>query len=549
MTQPPEPPRRAPGGPGRPAEARNTPPRPPADPGRAVPPSGRPPRRPAPQGPPPVHGRQAPRPVSPNAQAAPSLSAEPVIRRAADPNPPTRKHSRGRPPRPLQAPPGHGAALPPRRPVPPPPGLSAAPGADPSTAYAPGPPQNPPARAWSQDPDPRRTSPARREHTKPHDPGVAASPPVPGTYAPRQEPEPIPAADHRAAAPAAPPGTRPPRRTDDAAPSAAPGKATKPKKPRRKRRPLRWILVIVLVLLLTPIGLMFYYDSQLHRVDALQAYSGRPANTPGTTWLIVGTDSRADLSQDQKDKLATGDSDGARTDTIMLAHLPPSGKPMLISIPRDLYVAVPGLGNHKINAAYNDGGPQLLVRTVEELSGLRIDHYAEIGFGGFDRLVDAVGGVEMCLDRPLRDPKAGLRLKAGCQKLNGAQALGLVRTRAFPNADLERVVNQRKFMSALMSRALSPAVLLNPFRLFPFLNGVTAALTVGKNDHLWHLAWLGFKLRGDTVTTTVPTGGTVYTGDGDSLATDASTAEFFDYLRRGRPVPAELLSDDGGAVS
>ncbi|GAA3948304.1 LCP family protein [Gordonia caeni] len=309
------------------------------------------------------------------------------------------------------------------------------------------------------------------------------------------------------------------------------------------------LLVILLVLIIIPIGLLFYYDGKLHRVNALAAYSGRPAASSGTTWLIVGTDSRADLSQDQKDRLATGDSDGARTDTIMLAHLPRSGKPMLISVPRDLYVPIPGMGNHKINAAFNEGGPQLLVQTVEGLSGLRIDHYAEIGFGGFDRLVDSVGGVEMCLDQPLRDPMAGLRLNAGCQKLDGAQALGLVRTRAFPNADLERVVNQRKFLTALMSRASSPAVLLNPFRLFPLLNGAVDSLTVADGDHLWNLAWLAFKLRGDSITTTVPTGGSAYTDDGDSLATDQSTADFFDALRNGRAVPDELLSGDGGAVS
>lgn len=310
------------------------------------------------------------------------------------------------------------------------------------------------------------------------------------------------------------------------------------------------MLVILLVLVLAPIGLLIYYDAQLHRVDALAAYAGRPAGTPGTTWLIVGTDSRDDLSQAEKDKLATGDADGSRTDTIMLAHLPRSGKPMLISIPRDLYVPIPGLGQHKINSAFNEGGPQLLVQTVEQLSGLRIDHYAQVGFGGFDRLVDAVGGVTMCLDQPLNDPKAGLKLPAGCQRLDGAQALGLVRTRAFPNADLARVVNQRRFLAALTARASSPAVLLNPLRIVPFLNGAADSLTVDRGDHLWNLAWLAWKLRGDIVTTTVPTGGEAYTDDGDSLAVGEDTEAFFDSLRRGRPVPAELLSDDaGGAVS
>ncbi len=303
------------------------------------------------------------------------------------------------------------------------------------------------------------------------------------------------------------------------------------------------------MLIITPVALMFYYDTKLHRVDALADYPGRVADTPGTNWLIVGTDSRADLTQADRDKLATGDADGARTDTIMLAHLPTTGKAVLVSIPRDLYVPIPGMGSHKINSAFNNGGPNLLVQTVEGFTGVHIDHYAEIGFGGFDSLVDSVGGVEMCLDRPLRDPKAGLRLKAGCQKLDGAQALGLVRTRAFPNADLERVVNQRKFLSALMSRATSPSVLLNPFRLFPFVGGAVDAVTVAEGDHLWHLAWLAWKLRGNPVTTTAPADGDQVTADGDSLIPGDSTSAFFGYLARGEDLPDELVRSGPGAVS
>ena len=91
----------------------------------------------------------------------------------------------------------------------------------------------------------------------------------------------------------------------------------------------------------------------------------------------------------------------------MLVHYGSGGKPMIISIPRDLYVDIPDNGAHKINAAFAIGGPQLLVQTIETNTGLRIDHYAEIGFGGFDKIVDAVGGIEMCLDAPINDPLAG----------------------------------------------------------------------------------------------------------------------------------------------
>lgn len=310
----------------------------------------------------------------------------------------------------------------------------------------------------------------------------------------------------------------------------------------------RIAMVVLLLLVVGSVGLLFYYDGKLHRVEALTSYAGRPADTPGTNWLIVGTDSRADLSQQQKDELATGDSDGSRTDTIMLVHTPPSGKSMIISIPRDLYVPIPGQGSHKINAAFNFGGPKLLVQTVENLTGVRIDHYGEIGFGGFDRLVDSVGGIDICIDQPLNDPKAGLRLRKGCQHLNGKQALGLVRTRAFPNADLERVVNQRKFLSALMAKATSPSVLLNPFRLFPFVNGAVDSLTVDEGDHIWNLMGLAFALRSNPITTTTPTGGDEYTDDGDSLIVGDNTTEFFTHIRSGTKVPDDLLQNSGGVI-
>lgn len=306
--------------------------------------------------------------------------------------------------------------------------------------------------------------------------------------------------------------------------------------------------MLVLVIVVAAVGLTFYYDSKLNRVDAMPSYSGRPADTPGTNWILVGSDSRQGLSAEQKEQLATGDSDGARTDTIMLVHIPDNGKAILISIPRDLYVPVAGYGDHKINAAFSFGQAPLLIQTVEQVSGIRIDHYAEIGFGGFDSLVDSVGGVNICLDMPLRDPKAGLNLRAGCQDLDGQQALGLVRTRAFPNADLQRVVNQRKFLSALMSKAASPSTLLNPFRLFPFANGAVSTLTVDQGTHIWDIARLGWALRGGPITTTVPTGGPENTGDGDALAVGDNTNQFFQLLARDQPIPADLLQDTGSVI-
>src|SRR5699024_10809470 len=115
--------------------------------------------------------------------------------------------------------------------------------------------------------------------------------------------------------------------------------------------------------------------------------------------LLVGSDSRQGLSEEDQAELGTGGDVGiGRTDTIMLLHIPRSGSAQLVSIPRDSYVNVPGFGSDKINAAFTYGGPQLLAQTVEEATGVGIDHYAEIGMGGLANVVDSVGGVEICVE-------------------------------------------------------------------------------------------------------------------------------------------------------
>ena len=128
----------------------------------------------------------------------------------------------------------------------------------------------------------------------------------------------------------------------------------------------------------------------------------------------------------------------------MIVYIPPAGKPALISIPRDSYLAIPNHGKNKVNAAYALGGPKLLEQTVEQNTGLRIDGYLEIGFGGFVNVVDAVGGVEMCLPTAIKDRDSHIDLPKGCQTLNGVKALGYVRMRkADPRGDLGRVERQR----------------------------------------------------------------------------------------------------------
>jgi LCP family protein required for cell wall assembly len=333
-------------------------------------------------------------------------------------------------------------------------------------------------------------------------------------------------------------------------PSWEPGEPLPPiATPRRRRRRFGWgkrIALVVLVLIAAVVGLTLYFDSKLHRVDAFASYAGRPADSSGTNWLLVGSDSRSDLTDAQRRALATGEAAGGRTDTIMLLHTG-GGPTSLISIPRDSYVPIPGHGSNKINAAFALGGPKLLTQTVEQATGLRINHYAEIGFGGFASVVDAVGGVRMCIPQAINDPKAGLNLAPGCQTLNGAQALGYVRTRAFPLADLERVQHQREFLSALAGKISSPTKVLNPATMTHVLNGTANALNVDQGTHLWTLARLGLSLRsvshGDGVTMTVPTSGSeVVSGAGDVLLWnhDAAT-RLFQALARGDDIPQDLL--------
>jgi LCP family protein required for cell wall assembly len=306
---------------------------------------------------------------------------------------------------------------------------------------------------------------------------------------------------------------------------------------------------LVIGLVLAGCGLLggaVQFDTSLHREPVLTDYPNRPAAGRGTNWLLVGSDSRQGLSTEQQQDLATGgDIGSSRTDTILLIHLPEFGSSTpttMVSIPRDSYVPIPGHGTDKINAAFATGGAPLLTQTVEQATGLRIDHYAEIGFSGFALLVDALGGVTVCLTTPIDDPLAGVDLPAGCQQLDGRNALGYVRSRDTPRADLDRMINQRQFMSALLHRTSSPAVWLNPWRWYSVPRAAAAALTVDRGDHVWDLARLGWALHGSTTTMTVPIGELTDSDAGSVVVWNHDTArELFDALASDAPVPAAAL--------
>src|SRR5690349_20031300 len=179
---------------------------------------------------------------------------------------------------------------------------------------------------------------------------------------------------------------------------------------------------------------------------------------------MTGSDSRQGLTRKQERKYHTGrDVGGQRSDTIMLLHISGNGSPaVLVSLPRASYVQIPGYGWNKLYAAYSFGGPKLLAKTVQNATGLRIEHYMGIGFGGLVNVVDSVGGVTMCFRQPLHDTASGLHLHAGCQSLSGGKALSFVRTRHnFASQDLQREQNQRVFLKALLSKVTSTGTMLN----------------------------------------------------------------------------------------
>ena len=304
--------------------------------------------------------------------------------------------------------------------------------------------------------------------------------------------------------------------------------------------------VIALVAVAATVVASVWVESSLRRVAVLGDYDGRPAAGAGTNWLLVGSDSREDLTPEQQAALATGGDIGAgRTDTILVIHIPGllSSEPTtMVSIPRDSYVDIPGHGMDKINAAFAIGGPSLLAQTVEQDTGLRLDHYAEIGFAGFGDVVDALGGVRVCPTDPINDPLAGIDLPAGCQTLDGANALGYVRTRATPRADLDRMIHQREFMSALLKRAGNPVVWVNPWRWYSVPHAALSALTVDAGAHVWSLAALGWGLSGSATTLTVPIGEFAVNDAGDVVVWDSGAAgALFEALRTDSPIPQQVL--------
>ncbi len=259
------------------------------------------------------------------------------------------------------------------------------------------------------------------------------------------------------------------------------------------------LVALVILGLASGLALWRYANSKLDReeIPALEANQDRadaasddPSLAPVTETLnvlVVGTDSREGLSDQQLLELGTEDIGTNLTDTVMLVQLSPlRERAAIVSFPRDLKVEVPGEGAEKINAVHAIGGPDLLVRTVQDLVGVDIDHYVEVNLAGFLRITDAVGGVPICIDKPMVDKYAGVDLPAGCQVLDGRAAAGFVRSRHIRDQfgaddDFGRIARQQYFIRQAMEKVTSAGTLANPLRVKRLIDAVAGAIKTDRD--------------------------------------------------------------------
>ncbi len=359
-----------------------------------------------------------------------------------------------------------------------------------------------------------------------------------GTYSPPESQSP------RFATPTSPQprgGYGPPQQP----PQGRPSPAARAPRGRQRNWWLRGLFLVFLAWLAFLVAVPLWAWSQLTQVDA-EPSGNRPEDTPGTTYLLVGSDSREGMTEEEQADLNTGDAAGARTDTILLLHVPDSDGPkLLLSIPRDSFVAIPGYGDNKINAAYALGGPDLLVETIEQATEVRIDNYLEVGFGGFVDIVDAVGGIEVCPTEAIDDPKAGgLKLDKGCTEVNGSEALGYSRSRAFKLGDITRALHQREVITAVGEKAASWQTVVLPWRYFQVNATAADALQIGADVgplDVARFAWAMARPGKDAERCVVP-----YSSLGQE--TTAGSAVIWDDEKAGA-IFAAISQDETGSIS
>jgi LCP family protein required for cell wall assembly len=313
-------------------------------------------------------------------------------------------------------------------------------------------------------------------------------------------------------------------------------------------------------------ALLHHYDGNITRLDGVFDGLDRaavPASGPRTV-LLVGSDSREGLPPGEDFQGPGEIISGQRADTIILAHLyGDHDVAQLVSIPRDTWVEIPAYTDpatgatepaheSKINSAFYLGGPSLLIETLQDLTGLSIDNYVQVDFTGFRRMVDVLGGVEVCLPEATREVQSGIDLPAGRSVVQGEQALAFVRQRTgLPRGDIDRISRQQQFIGAMVRKVLSAGTLANPLKVNGFLDAATDSLQVDEHLTVDDLRDLALRLRtfdtGGVIFSTVPVAETSARRQGQSVVLiDEGAAEtLFDGLRRDVPPGVGTPEPDG----
>lgn len=292
-----------------------------------------------------------------------------------------------------------------------------------------------------------------------------------------------------------------------------------------------------------------YVAGKLNLVDA-GIDGSHPGPSGAMNILLVGADRREGLSKQEQRELHLGHDPGQRTDTVMLMHVSKNHNNIsVVSLPRDSYVPIPGHGHGKINSSYSpkaypDGGPSLTVKTVQQATGVHVDHYMEINFLGVLKIVDALGGVQICTPKPMVDKASGIHLSAGKHMLNGKQSLQYVRTRhTYADQDLGRMQAQQKFLSALLNKAISTGTLTSPSKMTHFLNATLASIRADSGFSASAIRKLASQMSGvttdDVAFTTVPIANANYTvpGIGSSVLWDQTASNtLFQKIKKDEPI-------------
>ncbi|MCF7553852.1 LCP family protein [Pseudonocardia sp. WMMC193] len=279
---------------------------------------------------------------------------------------------------------------------------------------------------------------------------------------------------------------------------------------RRNRRILVTAVAVLLGLVLAAAAAVYVVTESLgNNVSRIPgAFAGieesaRPAATDATTFLLVGTDSRSDEPTTGTDAAAGVNPGSQRSDVIMIARVAPDGTTASVtSIPRDSWVDIPGRGMNKINAAYAFGGAPLLIETIENLTGVRVDHFGIIDFAGFQQMVDSVGGIDVRVARATSN--IGVDFHEGLNHLDGSQALAYVRQRYdLPGGDLDRAKRQQNALKSLLTKAGTTTS--DPVGLYDLVDSTTRTVSIDdtlSNGALRDLAlqWRGLRASGVTFT-------------------------------------------------